>query len=129
MRGNVCHILAVEDNSDTGQLLAVIFESQGYSVTCVPTIKEAEELMMKRAFDLYLLDTRLPDGDGVELCKEIRKGDRQTPILFFSAAAFEKDKIRAIEAGADGYIIKPTDPILLIEQVSWLLKSKNHKPS
>jgi DNA-binding response OmpR family regulator len=58
-------------------------------------------------FDLYLLDARLPDLDGFELCRRMRAFDPHTPILFFSGAAYADDKKRGIEAGADAYVIKP----------------------
>jgi DNA-binding response OmpR family regulator len=64
-------------------------------------------LIQAERFDLYLLDSRLPDLDGFELCRRMRALDAHTPILFFSGAAFEADKKRGIEAGADAYVIKP----------------------
>lgn|SRR5689334_5710535 len=127
--GHRCHILFVEDNADTGHLVALILTAQGHNITCVPTVKEAMEIMGAVGVDLYLLDGRLPDGDGVELCKQIREVDRQTPILFFSAAAYERDKARAIEAGADGYMTKPIDPHALAERVNGLLKGRCLDPS
>jgi DNA-binding response OmpR family regulator len=54
-----------------------------------------------------LLDSRLPDVDGFDLCRRIRDFDPGTPILFFSGAAYETDKKRGIEAGANAYVIKP----------------------
>jgi CheY-like chemotaxis protein len=72
MPEKLCHILFIEDNADTGQLVTMILESRGYSVTCVHTKSEALALMKTSAFDLYLLDNRLPDGNGVELCRYIR---------------------------------------------------------
>lgn len=127
--GHRCHILFVEDNADTGQLVALILTAQGHNVTCVPPVKEARDILAKAGVDLYLLDGRLADGDGVELCKQIRQMDRQTPILFFSAAAYERDKVRAIEAGADGYITKPIDPHSPAERVNGLLKGRCVDPS
>ena len=58
-------------------------------------------------FDLYMLDARLPDVDGFELCRRLRAIDQQTPILFFSGASREADKKKGIEAGANAYVIKP----------------------
>jgi DNA-binding response OmpR family regulator len=64
-------------------------------------------------FDLYLLDSRLPDLDGFDLCRQMRAFDPNTPILFFSGAAYEADKKRGIEAGANAYVIKPDLDCLL----------------
>jgi DNA-binding response OmpR family regulator len=63
--------------------------------------------MQTERFDLYVLDASLPDLDGFELCRRMRAFDPETPILFFSGAAYEADKKRGIEAGANAYVIKP----------------------
>lgn len=123
MQGKLSHILFVDDNADTGQLVSLILESGNYRVTCAPTVRSALELLAANSFDLYLLDSRLPDGDGIDLCKRIRESDPAVPILFFSAAAYETDKRRAIQAGADGYLTKPIDPKVLLERVSCALES------
>jgi len=73
----------------------------------VGTAAQALSLIKTERFDLYLLDAWLPDVDGFELCRQMRAFDPQTPILFFSGAAYEADKKRGIEAGADDYVIKP----------------------
>ena len=64
-------------------------------------------MLQTERFDLCLLDSRLPDIDGFELCRRMRAVDPHTPILFFSGAAYEADKKRGIEAGANAYLIKP----------------------
>jgi len=73
----------------------------------VGTAAQALWLIRVERFDLYLLDASLPDLDGFELCRRMRAFDQHTPILFFSGAAFEADKKKGIEAGADAYVIKP----------------------
>jgi DNA-binding response OmpR family regulator len=73
----------------------------------VGTAAQALALMQTERFDLYLLDARLPDVDGFELCRQMRNSDPHTPILFFSGAAYEADKVRGIEAGANAYVVKP----------------------
>ena len=79
----------------------------GIEVEAVATATQALSLIQKEYFDLYLLDTRLPDLDGFELCRRLRDGNSRAPILFFSSAADEIDKKRGIEAGANAYTIKP----------------------
>ena len=76
-------------------------------------IEEALKLAREQHFDLYILDSWLPDGKGVELCKRLREFDRRTPIMFLSAAAYETDKQAAIDSGAQCYLIKPVDIQLL----------------
>jgi DNA-binding response OmpR family regulator len=73
----------------------------------VRTAAQAISSIQNERFDLYLLDSRLPGVDGFDLCRRIRAVDQETPILFFSGAAYEADKKRGIEAGANAYVIKP----------------------
>ena len=58
-------------------------------------------------FDLYLLDTRFPEGSGLDLCKQLREFSPQTPIVFYSGNAGEPDKAKGLAAGADAYLVKP----------------------
>jgi DNA-binding response OmpR family regulator len=73
----------------------------------VGTAAQALSLIQRERFDLYLLDGWLPGLDGFELCRQMRAFDPHTPILFFSGAAYEADKKRGIEAGANAYVVKP----------------------
>jgi len=73
----------------------------------VGTAAEALSLLQAEHFDLYLLDAWLPDLDGVELCRRVRLLDPHTPVLFYSGAAYDSDKKRAIDAGANAYVTKP----------------------
>ena len=64
-------------------------------------------MIQTERFDLFMLDARLPDLDGFELCRRMRDFRPETPVLFFSGAAYEVDKQRGIEAGASAYVVKP----------------------
>jgi len=99
------HILCVEDDQDTCELLSLTLRANKVKLT--HTLTQGLELARREAFDLYILDNWLPDGTGVELCREIRRFDRTTPVLFLSAAAYESDHEQAFAAGASGYIDKP----------------------
>jgi DNA-binding response OmpR family regulator len=83
---------------------------------------EALTLASQGGFDLYLLDTYLPDQTGLDLCKRIREFDSKTPILFYSAAAFDNDKLNAITSGAQGYLTKPAHPEILMAEILRLIK-------
>ena len=72
-------------------------------------------------FDLYILDNWLPDGSGVGLCRAIREFDPHTPILFYSAAGYERDIEDALRAGAQDYLIKPVIPDELRQAVARLI--------
>lgn len=73
----------------------------------VGTGAQALSSIRTERFDLYLLDARLPDVDGFELCRRMRDFDPDTPILFFSGAAYATDMKKGIEAGANAYVVKP----------------------
>jgi DNA-binding response OmpR family regulator len=92
-----------------------------YEVTTAGTCAEALQVAKTRLINLYLLDNWLPDGSGIELCKQIRKIDPNTPIIFYSAAAYDKDREEAIEAGAKVYLIKPVDISRLVEAIKTLM--------
>ncbi|MGH9762276.1 MAG: response regulator transcription factor [Blastocatellia bacterium] len=79
------------------------------------------DLARKHRFVLYLLDSHLPDGSGVDGCKSIRQFDAITPIVFCSAAAYERDHRLAFEAGAQAYFDKPIDFDGLLEVVETLI--------
>lgn len=114
----------MEDHDDTRDLLTLVLEGRNYEVTSAQTIAMALHLVQLQKFDLFLLDSWLPDGSGIDLCKGIRQFDAQTPILFYSAAAYEADKIMAFEAGADGYLTKPARLSELCDLISSLIKAE-----
>jgi DNA-binding response OmpR family regulator len=100
-------ILFIEDHEDTRELVKTVLEGSGYSVTTETTVASALRLAAANRFDLYILDSWLPDGGGSELCELIREFDPKTPVLFYSAAVYDSDKLNAIKAGAQGYLTKP----------------------
>jgi DNA-binding response OmpR family regulator len=102
-----CHILFVEDDEDTRDMVSFVLQREGYKVTTTPTIAKALQLAKQENFSLYLLDSRLPDGTGVELCELIRCFDNQTPIVFYSGEAYEADIREALASGAQEYLVKP----------------------
>jgi DNA-binding response OmpR family regulator len=101
-------ILYIEDHEDTRDLVKLILEDQNYDVATTATIANGLSLAKSKRFDLFLLDSRLPDGTGLDFCRELRGFDALTPILFYSAAAYEVDKQSALDSGAQGYLTKPT---------------------
>lgn len=114
-------ILCVEDDEDTCQLMIYLLELSDYEVRMAKTMTEGLRLAVDEDFDLYLLDNILPDGTGLELCLRIRSLDPRTPILFHSGSAYEEDRQQALEAGAQVYLRKPSDPEDLMRAISQLL--------
>lgn len=103
------HILYIEDHDDTRELVTLVLSERNYRVTTGATIVNALKLSREHHFDLYMLDSWLPDGSGIELCKQLREFDHETPIMFLSAAAYETDKQAAMDSGAQCYLVKPVD--------------------
>lgn len=116
-------VLYIEDHEDTRELVTLVLEQRSYEVVTGSTIKTGVALAGSERFDLYLLDSWLPDGSGLELCKKIREFDKATPILFYSAAAYEVDRDLAIKSGAQAYLIKPSQPSELCNLVTTLIET------
>jgi DNA-binding response OmpR family regulator len=120
-------ILYVEDHDDTSEVVSLVLEQQNYEVVLDRTIASALRTAREQHFDLYLLDSRLPDGLGVDLCKEIRKFDMSTPVLFYSAGAYDIDRATALRSGAQAYLMKPSRFNELCDLVSSLICERNGK--
>ena len=99
-------ILFVEDHDDTRSMIRLLLARRGYQVETAESANQGLELAQNEPFDLFLLDYHLEDGNGKELCEEIRKFDSYTPILFFSAS-HPKIQQEAVECGAQGFVLKP----------------------
>ena len=106
-------VLCVEDDKDSRLMLTTLLGIALIEAKAVGTAAQAWASIRAEHFDLYLLDSRLSDADGFELCRQIRDHDPQTPILFFSGEGFDADKKKGIEAGANDYVIKPDLETLL----------------
>jgi len=128
MDGNSPHVLIVEDDEDTRFVYSVLLQIEGFYVTHVGTMSEALSRVLSTAYDLLIMDVRLPDGDGVELCRQIRAFNRVTPIMFISAAAYQKDVERGMKAGAQAYLTKPAEAENLLDKVKYLLGQKAMTP-
>lgn len=115
-------ILCVEDDQDTCELLGVLFSD--YDIKFVHTVSEGLRLFESQKFDLCILDNWLPDGSGIELCKKIRALDESSPIVFTSAAGYKTDIEKALDAGAQEYIVKPYEPEKLRKIVKKLIEEK-----
>ena len=121
---NKGRILYTEDDADTRELLRLVLELEGFEVVCAEASAQAISLARAEDFDLYLLDNWLPELAGDLLCQQLREFDSTTPILFYSGAAFEADKAKAIAAGAQGYVVKPAHPHELISEILRLIVPK-----
>ena len=102
-------ILLIEDDTDLFALLKYNLEKEGFSLTGLQTGRGALELCRQVRPDLILLDIMLPDSDGLDICKGIRKDTElaSTPVIFLTARASETDRIVGLELGANDYVVKP----------------------
>ena len=116
-------ILCIEDDTDTCELLATWLGLFNCEVTAASTATRGLELARQRNFDLYLVDARLPDGTGFDVCHRIRAFDRQTPILFWSAD--DEGLHEAHLAGAQAFIAKPIDPVAFLDTINQLLDTRS----
>ncbi len=110
-------ILCTEDDADTRELIVVLLSGHNCQVVTSASPTESLHLARTQPFDLYLLDNWLPGSSGIELCQELRRFDSKTPILFYSGAAYDKNKVEAQECGAQGYLTKPSDGDQLVAEV------------
>ena len=118
-----CRILCVDDHRDTSEMLELLLSDEDYDVQTAATIDEACTLAESQEFDLYVLDKRLPDGTGVELCARLAKIAPGVPCIFYTGDAYEIHRQEAMAVGAVAYIPKP-DIEGLIDAVHKLLSEQ-----
>ena len=114
-------ILVVEDDPHIRDIIRFALEKAGMKVAIARDGEEAMRRFAEAAPDLVVLDIGLPEIDGLEVCRRIRKTS-ETPILFLSARDEEIDRIVGLELGADDYVVKPFSPRELIARVNAILK-------
>lgn len=102
------YILLVEDDKQLSFITKRMLESKGYGVITAFSIRQAKVELQKREFDLILLDMMLPDGEGSQMCEEIREVS-VCPIIFVSCLSDQDTKISALKIGGDDYVTKPVN--------------------
>lgn len=103
-------ILYVEWYKDAEEVTTRLLRLAGYEVTSVPTLAESVQLARAEHFDLYLISEYTSDYyTGVELCRQLRAFNRETPILFYSTLAYSGNQIEALSTGAQAYLTKPCE--------------------
>jgi two-component system alkaline phosphatase synthesis response regulator PhoP len=114
-------VLCADDNQDLCELLVMLLGKSGIEVRLASNAYDALRLAHDESFDLYMLDSQFSDKDGFELCRQLREMDQSTPILFFSGAAYDRDKQKAAAAGANAYVVKPDPSGILVGTVLQLI--------
>lgn len=115
------HILVVEDDFHIRKMIAFYLKKEGFEVVESDNGNHALTIVNSQSIDLVILDIMLPEKDGWEICREIRK-HRDTPILMVTAKRETDQRIKGLEIGADDYITKPFDPLELAARVKALLR-------
>ena len=123
-------ILIVEDETSVADALVYALESDGFAPTWVATAGDGLAALHKETFAACILDIGLPDGNGFDLCRQVRSC-YDIPILFLSARAEEVDRILGLELGADDYVTKPFSPREVTARVKAILRraAANASPS
>jgi len=119
-------VLLVEDEPDIQELIAVNLEHAGYQVSRARSAEEAVAFARGAAPDLVILDWMLPGMSGLDLARRLRAEarTRHLPIIMLTARAQERDKVGALEAGADDYVTKPFSPRELLARIKAVLRRR-----
>lgn len=115
-------ILLAEDDSNLGDILRTYLEAKGYPTVLCVNGEEAWEMFRKESFSFLILDVMMPVKDGFTLAREIRKVDKQIPILFLTAKSMQDDMLKGFQVGADDYITKPFSMEVLLMRMNAILR-------
>jgi len=122
-------VLVIEDNDNNMELITFILESNNYQTIKAKTGQEGIDLAIKDLPDFILLDIQLPDIMGTEVLKEIRKNRAcdLIPIIAITSYAMAGDRENLLNAGCDGYIEKPIDPVVVMDQIENFIQSRSQE--
>ncbi len=121
-------ILVIEDDRATRKALQQIFETEGYTVEIATNGAEGLAAFKATRPDFVMLDLRMPQLSGQDVCKLIRKESEEVPILILTGSADEVDRVLLLELGADDYVIKPFSPKELMARVRAVLRRSRRNP-
>jgi DNA-binding response OmpR family regulator len=120
-------ILLVEDEAAITEPLSEALQREGFDLTVAPTAREALERARSGSPDLVLLDLGLPDGSGLDVCRELRD-DSRVPIIMLTARGSEADRVAGLELGADDYVVKPFSAREVAARVRAVLRRSGARP-
>ena len=115
-------ILAIDDDRDILKVLKANLELRSYEVDTADSWGAAQGVISERQPDLILLDITLPDGDGVEICRELKNDLPRIPIIMLTAKDKVSDKVLGLESGADDYVVKPFETLELLARIKACLR-------
>jgi two-component system KDP operon response regulator KdpE len=115
------HILVVDDEPQIRRVMRTTLVAQGYQVSDARTGNDALDSIRSEKYDLVLLDVNMPGISGIQTCREIRLGS-DLPIIMITVRGAERDKVQALDAGADGYLTKPFSVSELLARIRAVLR-------
>lgn len=115
-------LLVVEDNEKLSSLMKKLLSENGFAVDAVDTADDATAALKTASYDLIVLDLSLPDKDGTEILRSLRRNGHDTPVLVATARADVSQRVKVLNIGADDYIVKPFSLDELLARVRALLR-------
>src|SRR5512132_4220921 len=115
-------ILVIDDDESLRDTIGVLLEQEGFRAVLIENGRDGFEKALLLKPDLILVDLRLPGMSGVDICKQLRAAQAQTPIIVLSAAGDEVDKVLLLEIGADDYVVKPFGTRELLARIRAVLR-------
>ena len=122
------HVLVVDDDPEIRVLLARYLSGQGLRVSTAEDCRSCHRRIQEGGVDLVVLDVMLPDGSGVEVCKEVRAAGNRVPVILLTALRDEVDRVVGLEVGADDYVGKPFSPRELVARIRAVLRRLQDGP-
>jgi two-component system phosphate regulon response regulator OmpR len=118
------HLLIIDDDTRLTSMVGDYLREAGFEVTTAGSLAQGRQQLQSSSYDALVLDLMLPDGDGLDLCRELRAQarTRQLPLLMLTARGEPLDRIVGLELGADDYLPKPFEPRELLARVKALLR-------
>ena len=121
-------VLVVDDDADIRDLIVQQLRQAGFDVEAAASLADVRAALSAKPFDVVILDLNLPDGDGVDLCREMRNAGRTEAIIMVTARDASIDRVLGLELGADDYLTKPFEPRELLARIRNLLRRRGDEP-
>lgn len=129
MTMHASQILVVDDDSEIRKLLARYMQEQGFRVLLASNCAEMHERLATNQINLIVLDVMLPDGSGLDICRDLRAARSSVPIILLTALKEDVDRIIGLEIGADDYLAKPFNPRELVARIRAVLRRGQNSAS
>jgi two-component system response regulator TctD len=107
--GRAVRLLLVEDTEDVAEAIVASFQQRGDAIDCVDSVEAASDTLAVNDYEVVILDINLPDGEGTEVLRALRRQRKATPVLMLTARMAVEERVGALDLGADDYLVKPFD--------------------